>query len=188
MERLHESCFQAKKSGAGKKLRLPDLKQLKCALDVLASASGIMTGLDSATPWPYLNWSTLQYVWTLSQGFFFLKFKETISGHQCDPRLPKLLQLMGEAYTLHDPNVCHSQICLWLLVLSLHLTPEANIKCNRSQTYLDKPTQKSEGYPAESATGSHGLPSGKETKEVAFPLQFLKNQKTDHTWTPGLSK
>lgn len=35
-----------------------------------------------------------------------------------------------------------------LCFLSLHLTPEANIKCNRSQTYLNKPTQKSEGFPA----------------------------------------
>ena len=187
MEWLHESCFQAKKSGVGKKLRLPDSKQLKCALDVLASASGIMTGLESATPWPYLNWSTLQYVWTLSWGFFF-KFKETISGHQCGPRLPKFLWLMGKAYALHDPDVCHSQICSWPLFLSLHLTPEANIKCNRSQTYLNKPTQKSEGFPAESATGSHGRPSGKETKEVVFHLQFPKNQKIDHTWMPDLSE
>lgn len=43
--------------------------------------------------------------------FFFFKFKETVSGHQCGPRLPKLLWLMGEAYALHDPYVCHSQIC-----------------------------------------------------------------------------
>lgn len=42
---------------------------------------------------------------------FFGKFKETISGHQCGPRLPELLWLMAEAYVLHDSDVCHSQIC-----------------------------------------------------------------------------
>lgn len=48
---------------------------------------------------------------SLEDFFFLFKFKETISGHQCGPRLRKLLWLMGEAYALHDPDVCHSQIC-----------------------------------------------------------------------------
>lgn len=54
---------------------------------------------------------------------------------------------MGEAYTLHDPDVCHSQIWSWPLFLSLHLTPEANIKCNRSQAYFEQAHTEVKGLP-----------------------------------------
>lgn len=66
-------------------------------------------------------------------------------------------------------------LCFYLCISPLKLT-----KGNRSQNYLNKPTQKSEGFPAELSAGSHGLPSGKETEEFVFRLQFLKNQKIDH--------
>lgn len=57
---------------------------------------------------------------------FFLSLKRLYQDISVVPRLPKLLRLMGEAYAIRDPDVCHSQICSWPLFLSLHLTPEAN--------------------------------------------------------------
>lgn len=177
MEWLHESFFQTKKLAAGKKLWLCDLKQLKCVLDVLSSASGIMIGLESATLWPYLNWSTLQCVWAALSRLFLERLKRlyqdisVVQGYQ--------------SCTAHGRSICAPWFwCLSLtdLLLTFFLIsashPEANIKCNRSHVYLSKPTQKSEGFLGESAAGSQGLPSGKENKEVVFVLQFLKNQQT----------
>lgn len=126
----------------------------------------------------------------LSPGFFG-EFKESVfaSGHLCGPRLPELYA------PARGRGICAPWFwCLSftdLLVTFVFISashPKANIKCNRSQVYLSKPTQKSEDFLGDSAVGSQRLPSGKKNKKVVFVFQFLKNQKIDHKWTEVLSE